>query len=125
MEDVNPTVLYSDPCCPGSIAPQWGLVAVLRAAQGAGGQCGAGGEEPGRWLEWIKDKFPSLGFWVFFSPHFPGGTRMDVGGRWEIPAFIVELLNVLEVVRGQRRGDIFLALFTVASFDRQKWRAVH
>lgn len=59
VEHVNPIVLHSHPCRPCFVALAGGLVAVLRAAEGAGGHCGAGGEEPGGWLEWIRNGFSS------------------------------------------------------------------
>lgn len=90
---------------------------MVRAAQGAGGQGGAGGEEPGRWLERIL----SLSL---CARCFPGGTWTQCGRR-EVPALIVELLNVLEVIWRQRGGDVILGLFIIASLDGEEWRAVH
>lgn len=86
---------------------------MVRAAQGAGGQGGASGKKPGRWLERILSL--SLdGQW------FSGGTWTQ-WGRWEVPALIVELLNVLEVIRRQRGGDVILGLFIIASLDGEEW----
>ncbi|TNN88479.1 hypothetical protein EYF80_001261 [Liparis tanakae] len=114
LEHVDPVVLHAHPCGPRSVAPQRGLVAVLGAAQGAGGQGGAGGEEPGGRLEWLKNELPPPGLGGFVRPHVQGRIRAG-GGCWEVPALVVELLNVLEVVRGQRRGEVVLVQVTVGN----------
>lgn len=90
---------------------------MVRAAQGAGGQGGAGGKKPGRWMEWIKNAFPSLSL---YGRCFSGGTWTR-WGRWEVPALVVELFDVFEVIWRQRGGDIILDLFIVASLDGEEW----
>ena len=98
-------------------APRELLLAVLRAGHGVRGQGDARGEVPGGVGE-------RVGAGLGARPTRLGPVCPGVWGP-VVPAVAVELLDVLEVIWGQGRGDVLLAAGGGQALLWQEGRAIH
>lgn len=107
----SPSLLSTDK------VPRGLLLAVFGVGHGVRGQGDACGEVPGG----VRERF-SAGLGPR-PPHL-GPVRPGVW-RPVVPALAVELLDVLEVIRGQGWGDVLLATCGGQALLRQEGRAIH